>query len=694
MTSAGAAKSLRQIDFPLVAQKSHPVRNIQKFPEYRPEVDGLRAIAVLMVILCHAQLQYFTGGFVGVDVFFTISGYVVALAIFRDQKQGDFTLINFYGKRLRRLAPSLYLVLSVTIIFCFIFCFPQDTFSVLKNSLLVAVFSSNIYLAKQTGYFDVGADKQPLLHTWSLSVEEQFYLIFPLLLLSLRRARVAIVLFILCTIFATSLAWSQHAVTTEILQSYYKLQYRIFEFALGTIIAVMHHGAIRQLWHWLLYDLMLVLGIALICYTCVTFNALTSIPGWHALLPCVGAALIIAGGRNARFSGYILNNSVAVYVGRLSYVLYLWHWPVMFALRRLQLNSAGWMLFSIVLSVLFAVLTHHFLEQPLRRVRWGNKKSFAILLAAPVLLMAAMTFAAKNSDNFIKFYPENYRINYEDTGHSVFDTERSKKCWSKTVLTDSSDCNVGDTQIPINAVFWGDSHAYHQIEFINQVGRNYGLHIHDLTFTMCPPHEDGPARAGDSLYQSYRDSCLIHNRNVMAYILSSQKIKTVVMSAVWQNYQNSNTGASVKPSTHGYRPGDDYLGLTLEKLTAAGKNVILLDDIPSAPLGLENCPSNRIYLPNNRVEDCTYDAKYAQTQYEGTAKIIGQVERRFPSVKTIHTADVPCSNGRCDTELLNVPMYRNNDNGHMGAGGTRIYYQAYLRKHPTELQDIFSNILK
>jgi peptidoglycan/LPS O-acetylase OafA/YrhL len=689
MTSAGTAILLRQTDFPSVVQESHPVRNIKTIPEYRPEVDGLRAVAVWMVILCHAQFQYFTGGFVGVDVFFTISGYVVALAIFREQEKGDFTLINFYGKRLRRLAPSLYLVLSATIIFCVIYCFPQDTFAALKNSLLIAIFYSNIYLAKQTGYFDAGADQQPLLHTWSLSVEEQFYLIFPLLLLGLRRARITIVLFVLCTIFVASLAWSQHAVATENLQSYYKLQYRIFEFVLGTIIAVMHRGAIRQLLHWLLYDLMLVSGIALICYACVTFNAHTSMPGWHALLPCVGAALIIEGGRNVRYTACILNNSVAVYFGKLSYVLYLWHWPVMFALRRLQLDSTGWMLLSIVISVLCAILTHHFLEQPLRRAQWGNKKSFVVLLVVPALLMIVMMFAAKKSDNFIKFYPDNYRTNYEDTGHSVFDTERSKKCWSKTVLTASADCSVGKMNIPINAVFWGDSHAYHQIEFINQVGANFGLHIHDLTFTMCPPNEDGPARAGDSFYQSYRDSCLIHNKNVMAYILSNQKIKTIVMSAVWQNYQNPNAGA---PNTHGFRSGDDYLGMTLEKLTAAGKNVVLLDDIPSAPLGLENCASNRIYLPHHRGEDCTYDEKYALTQYEGTAKVIKEVERRFPSVKTIHTADVPCSNGRCDTELLNVPMYRNNDNGHMGVGGTRIYYQAYLKKHPTELQRIFLDI--
>ena len=160
---------------------AEPAPRPQPF-SYRPEIDGLRAVAVIVVLLCHAQIKGFSGGFIGVDVFFTISGYVVALSILRSLDRGDFRLRDFYARRLRRLAPSLYLVLAATLVFCAGYCFPQDTYAVLKNSLLASVFYSNIYLAKQTGYFAADADKQALLHTWSLSVEEQFYLVFPLAL--------------------------------------------------------------------------------------------------------------------------------------------------------------------------------------------------------------------------------------------------------------------------------------------------------------------------------------------------------------------------------------------------------------------------------------------------------------------------------------------------------------------------------
>lgn len=689
MTLVTTAISLPSADLQPLAKHSKPAAPTLQFPTYRPEIDGLRAFAVLVVILCHAQFRYFSGGYVGVDVFFTISGYVVALAIFRDQANDKFTLANFYSKRLRRLAPSLYLMLFSTIVFCLIYCFPQDTYAVIKNSLLVSVFYSNIYLAKQTGYFDVGVDKQALLHTWSLSVEEQFYLLFPILLLGLRRTRSFVAPLVFAVLFIGALTLSQHAVTAEIAQSYYKLQYRIFEFLLGTMLALAHQKyQHRPNWRW--SDLMFLSGLIVIAWTVLTFNAATPIPGWHTLLPCFGAALIIAGGRNARFSGIILNNRGSVYLGKLSYVLYLWHWPVMFALRRLQLTSSGWMCFAIALSLGLSVLTHHLLEQPLRSARWSNQKTFLILFVSPVVMLGTLMFAANKTDNFIRLYPEKYRVDYAATGRSVFDDPRAKQCWSKTELTTAADCSVGNMNIPVNAVFWGDSHAYHQIEFIDAVGKNHGLHIHDMAVTMCPPNENGPLLAGDHFYQSYRDSCLIHNRAVMAYILSTPEIKTVIMSAVWQNYENPQTGSSVPPNTHGYLPGDDYLALTLEKLTKGGKNIVFLDDIPIAPPELENCQSNKTYLPFNTAANCSYDEKFAIDQHAAAKRIIDNTKQDFPAIQIIHTFDVPCANGKCETELLHVPMYRNNDTGHLGSGGSRIYYQAYLKKHPLELDGIFS----
>ncbi len=662
-----------------------------KLSAYRPEIDGLRAVAVILVLMCHAQFHWFRGGFIGVDVFFAISGYVVTIAIFNSIEHGDFGLIDFYARRLRRLAPSMYLVLGVTLAFCAFYCFPQDTFGVLKNSLLVSVFYSNIYLSKQTGYFAPDADKQALLHTWSLSVEEQFYLLFPLVLLGLRKARPATLLMVMGGLFLLTLVLSQRAVDAATPQAYFKLQYRTFEFLAGIILGVLHRIEGRHLPK-LLHDFFLLTGLTLIAYGVSNFSEQTAMPGLHALIPCIGAVLIIAGGRGARFTSFLLTNSPCVYIGKISYVVYLWHWPVMFALRRLQLNSNGWMVFAIMLSFLLGVMTHHLWEQPLRQVRWSARKSFYILFLTPIVLMGGLLILANQSDNFSRYYPEQYRLNYQATGHSVFETPRAKKCWGKTIITLPEDCSVGDMSIPVNAVFWGDSHAYHLIEFMDRLGKDNHLRLHDLTMTMCPPNENGPVRAGEPFYQGYRDECLIHNKAVMKYILSQDSIKTVVMSAVWQNYENSSNVSNAKPTTHGYMPGDTYLADTINKLSVSGKRVVFADDIPIAPPELDNCLSNKLYLPLARKGDCTYEESYALEQHRPTIKILSDMEHRFPSTATIHTFDVPCNAGRCSTELLGIPMYRNNDTGHLGVGGSGIYYNAYKRKHPEELQHIFGEL--
>jgi peptidoglycan/LPS O-acetylase OafA/YrhL len=649
-------------------------------------------VAVIVVLLYHAQIKWFSGGFIGVDVFFTISGYVVALSILRSLDQGDFRLRDFYARRLRRLAPSLYLVLAATLVFCASYCFPQDTYGVLKNSLLASVFYSNIYLAKQTGYFSADADQQALLHTWSLSVEEQFYLVFPLALLALRKMRPAMLLAIAGGACVLGLIWSQTAVAAGTPQAYFKLQYRLFEFLAGIVIAVLQRLRGPQRAHLLrdlLPDLLLVTGLALIGYAVIHFDAQTAMPGWHAAIPCTGAALILAAGRGAKLAHRLLANAMLVYLGKLSYVIYLWHWPVMFAFRRLQFVSTAAMVAAIALSLLLGALTHHYWEQPLRQARWSVRQTFFRLFVAPVIVMGCLLATANRYDNFSRLYPEAYRLNYEATGSSVFDTARAKKCWGKVAVTSPQDCSVGDMAIPVNAVFWGDSHAYHLIDFMDQLGKKHGQRLHDLTMTMCPPNADGPARAGDPFYQKYRDECRQHNRAVMSYILSNDAIKTVVMSAVWANYDNPGRGTDVQPTPHGYLPGDAYLAATLARLSAANKRVIFVDDIPIVPPDLDNCLSNRLYLPTARDTDCTYDESYAIAQHQPAVKILAEMTQLYPDTAIIHTYDVPCSAGRCATQLLGVPLYRNNDTGHLGSGGSRVYYEAYRQRRGDELQRIF-----
>lgn len=660
----------------------------RKVDYYRADIDGLRAIAVLAVILCHAHISMFAGGYIGVDVFFVISGFVVAGSINRDQAAGTFSLGGFYARRVRRLAPALYCTVGATLLFCVLFMFPEEAYDALKNGLFIAILSSNIFLARKTGYFDPSADQLPLLHTWSLSVEEQFYLMFPLLLIALRRARPVVLFTVLCVLFAVSFAYSEYAVSNYLPRSYFQIQTRAFEFLSGALLAFLPER-IRALRLGLGYDALLLLGLAVVGACSVKFGPDTPMPGLYALLPCIGAMLIIASGDKARFASWLLKNQLVVYVGTLSYTLYLWHWPIFFVLRRFHLTSDAWMFAGMALCLAFSVPTHHLVEQRVRHAKWSKQKSLLLLFLAPAAVLGVVVLSSKWTDNFAALYPAPLRQSFEQTGRSPFDGERAQKCWNKVEVTSAADCTVGDPNAATHAIYWGDSHAYHLINFIDRLGKDYGLSIHDVAHTMCPPMSEGPARAGDPNYQSHRENCLEHNRLVTEYVLSHPEIEVVIMSAVWPNYLNLATGDHVQPTLHGFMPGHRYLEDTVAKLRAAGKRVVLVDDVPVVPAALENCGSNRLYGIRLGDGNCTYPQAIAEELHRPTEALFASVKKANPEVPVIHTFYVPCDNGRCNTVIDGVDLYKHNDTGHLGLGGSLIYYDAYQAKHPGELAAIF-----
>lgn len=673
-----------------------PRQNLRNFSQvnslvgYRPEIDGLRAIAVLAVILCHAQIALFAGGFVGVDIFFVISGFVVTSSILKDQQAKTFTLLGFYAGRLKRLAPSLYFVLGITLGFGYLFCFPEDCYDILKNIGFVALFYSNIYLSKQTGYFDPAADKQPLLHTWSLSVEEQFYLIFPLLLVALFKKNLRTKIGVFSILFFASLAYSHFSVIQSAHESYYYLHTRAFEFLAGALLTICFKHKQKHL-QWAIQETMFFVGLLVILYSITAFNSGTPMPGIYALVPCIGTMLVIAGGAKAKLSELLLSNRVSLYVGKLSYVLYLWHWPILYAFRRLNLVDQNWMYFAMALTFMLSVVTHHVIEKPLRRIGWSNIRTVLLLLVGPIVVLGSLVALAKKTDNFAFMYPEKIRLDYQYAGHSVFKTSRGERCWNKISVTKAVDCTVGDPAVQVNAIYWGDSHAYQLIDFLDQIGKNSRLAIHDVTYSMCPPIKGGPPKAGNVSLQSHREACILHNNGVMEYVLANPQIKTVIMAAIWHNYTNGGSGPNATLSTHGFLPHeiDQRLAETIGILEAAGKHVVLIDDVPNLPPSLNNCASNKLYLPMLEKVDCSYAEDYAIGTHQEAKLILDGLQDKFPKVSMIHTYDVLCADGRCNSELYGVPLYYHNDVGHLGIGGSGIYYRAYKEKHPTELNSIF-----
>jgi len=281
---------------------------------YRPDVDGLRALAVLAVVLFHYRVPGFSGGFVGVDIFFVISGYLITGLIVKETAENRFSLRRFYERRVRRIFPALFAMLAVATVAAALLFFPTSFERFGKSLLATAVFGSNFEFWREAGYFDVSADQKPLLHLWSIAVEEQFYLIFPALILLIgMRSKLKLIMAV-ATVFAASLAFSIWCIYHAHMAGYYLLPSRMWELMLGALLAI---GRLHVPEKWKLHELAAAAGLVLIAYGAFRYSHATPFPGVAALAPCLGAALVIAAGEGAGINR-VLSLRPVVFVGLIS----------------------------------------------------------------------------------------------------------------------------------------------------------------------------------------------------------------------------------------------------------------------------------------------------------------------------------------------------------------------------------------
>jgi peptidoglycan/LPS O-acetylase OafA/YrhL len=671
---------------PIRSQTSH------HSPAYRPDVDGLRAVAVLAVMLCHAGYSAFAGGFTGVDVFFTISGFVVTTSILGDLANGAFSFKGFYARRAKRLAPALYVMLAATFVFSLLFCFPDDSFHLAKNILAVATMTSNIFLSKQTGYFDAAAADQPLLHTWSLSVEEQFYVVLPLLLywLHQKARRWLVPAFVVLTVLSFACALVEaHRGTSG---AYYFAQNRAFEFLVGTLLALFEFRR-TQADRSRGFDVLFAAGLGMVLLGIFGFSTTSQFPGIGAIVPCGGSLLMIFAGRRSAGLARILSNRPVVFIGRISYPMYLWHWPLFYAFRQLGLATPGGYAVAMLIATALSVLTYLYVEGAARHSRMPTRTALLCFLAIPLAASGALAATGKVTDGFLFAYPAKIRNDVRWSGDSLFDMPRGKKCWSQLEVTDEKACALGDPQSNDKAILWGDSHAYHLVYFFDALGKAKHLSVHDVGFTLCPPIENEPAKPGDMAYLDDHLHCVAHDKAVMDYVMSRPDIRTVFMASAWQNYQNLSTDPEAGPNGHGFHPGEleNDLSDTIGKLTAAGKQVVLVNDVPMIPMDLINCDfKNDLLFPMHR-RVCQFDASIARDQHAPIAAMLRRLKAKYPQVEIMHTYDVPCTATVCTLNFDGLPIYRYDDYHHLSAAGSSLLFPKYVARHPGELDAILKN---
>ena len=349
---------------------------------YRPEIDGLRACAIIPVILFHAGFDFCKGGFLGVDVFFVISGYLITGILIKEREKGIFSLTKFYVRRIRRIVPGLFFMLTVVSTFYLLFASPSIQESELLGDAIISsvAFSSNLYFAYSSGYFASNSELLPLLHTWSLSVEEQFYLIYPFLFLLFFKSGKKTFIFFLLVILILSLGLAQFGGSLLGKWNFYLLPTRAWELSAGAMSFFLGRGIKNQFYSKWISELLTVLGLSAVFLSFLVLDQSIQAPGVWCLLPVIGTILIILFCRKGSLSYFLLSRKYLVYLGLISYGAYLWHHPILSISRHFVLHPShlpnAVTFIAVMTSLLLACLSYHFIEKPFRNGKLSLKWLF------------------------------------------------------------------------------------------------------------------------------------------------------------------------------------------------------------------------------------------------------------------------------------------------------------------------------
>jgi peptidoglycan/LPS O-acetylase OafA/YrhL len=535
---------------------------------YRSDIDGLRALAVLAVLLYHAKVKYVSGGYVGVDIFFVISGFLITTIIEKSIKTENFSLLGFYERRVRRIFPALFVVMIV-ILAAGYFLLDGSNFNELANTALsTAVSSSNFYFNSTSDYFDAKSSLNPLLHTWSLSVEEQFYLVLPLLLWGLSRFQKKNKLIILILLAILSLIFSQMQVISNPTTAFFFPQHRAWELLAGSLIAILgitvSSGKGKAV--------LSVIGLALIFYPIFTFTNSTRFPGTNALYPVIGTSFLLIGGSgNKGIVQKLLSLSPLRFIGNISYSLYLWHWPI-FVFGKLFIiatpTTFQWVM-MIATSFLLATLSWLLVENPFRNRELISKRAVfaAFVLGTAVLVIVGWYITSeKGIPDRYKSYPTLNELQKTSPNEFVKCSYYGKNNLSKK--HPFTTCKFPPKSSKAEYLVWGDSYAQALFPAFQLIAKNNSIPIEVVTSPGCKPYLLKSLSSKDEI-------CILFNNSVIDHIKANPSIKTVIISSRWF----ARSGIEMKT---------EQIGEMITVLESLGKEVIILGSPPLPPTNIVN----------------------------------------------------------------------------------------------------------
>ena len=620
---------------------------------YRPDIDGLRAFAVSAVVLFHCGFYGLSGGFIGVDIFFVISGYLITSLLIRDLTKGNFSLTAFYAKRIRRLYPALVFTLLITLIGGYFIFMPDEFKELGQSAVSVVTYLSNIFFWLKSDYFDGPSELKPLLHTWSLAVEEQFYIIFPLIMILVFKLHKKFRNLALFALLLLSLIACTLYVHIDNSAAFFFMPFRIWEFLAGAMCTLVVRLVVKNT----IREIITLIGLLLIALSLVLIDESMLFPGVSAIPVCLGTALVIGFNNNDTYISRFLAANPIVFIGKISYSTYLIHWPLVvfytyYIIREINLVEKITLVF---LSFVFGYIIYSTVENRFRKGKITSKESKTTFMytVAFSVFVACIGGLIHLQDGFKQRFAINEVVSEERpvfrafSGKCFLSTDDSYEKWS------GDNCFIGaKKERNHNTLLWGDSHANHLV---------YGIHIQKekiksniLLFASagCPPIFDAQP--------NNRPNCAYNNSNVIQ-VIESHNIDHVVLASNWQY-----------AATQGVEL--NKLGNTIKTLKALNVKVSLVNQLPIYPI---NNPEYLILrLSNGKPLNEDWHLKPSKGQKE--SKQIKQIAYTS-NIPVIDSMSTFCDHGEC--KIIQKGNLIVKDAGHLSELGSSYFISSMLSQN-------------
>ena len=628
---------------------------------YRPEIDGLRALAVIPVILFHAGFEIFGGGFVGVDIFFVISGYLITTILIEDLDNNQFSILNFYKRRARRILPALFFVIIICIPFSWAWMLPDQLLDFSQSLIAVSLFTSNILFWRESGYFDLASEEKPLLHTWSLAVEEQYYLLFPIFLIlvwHLGKNRVFWIIFILALISFLLSEWGSR---TYSVANFYLAPTRAWELFTGSISAfIVQKKGIQK------NNTLAFFGLAAIILSIFIYDKNTPFPSAYTLIPVLGTMLLILYADKETFVAELLSTRIIVGIGLISYSSYLWHQPL-FAFARIRSISSPTeelMLVLVLVSFIVGFISWKYIENPFRYNLYLKKITFRlsfIAIALPFIIGILIFYKVDASTPKVD-------ASTPLVGKSClnFPAVGSAKC----VTTDKKDKDL-------HVLIWGDSHA---------ASLRKDVIIPDYVRITIIDHSGCAPILGLFRFDKATNMTNCNNSNTMlgyAEYINKLNPDVVILSSRWAMYLNGWKRKGVLLKAHHFLTDsvanihkvkqsaqfranliEEGLYKTLDYLNAK-KTFILISPPDLADIGMNKQIRNIGTIPYSYI-----------SAYNKAADVLFKNKNEF---NVINSKNYFCEKSSCNIFKNGNALYED-DGNHVTSYGSRIIWQEIFMK--------------